>query len=142
MTVGAVIKRAEAVLPGIPAPEGEDDPRWQAMILLADFIPTEPEAIWTFVERWGKHPNEDLRAGVACVLLEHLLEYHFGLIFPRAERLALKSKRFSFTLAMCSKFGTTKEPINTARFEQSKEKLRKPVGCSRHLSQKTGKRRR
>jgi uncharacterized protein (DUF433 family) len=76
------ILAAEALLPGKPAPKGENDPRWQAMLKVGDFIESEPEAIWPFVLKWGSLPNEeDLSAAVATILLEHLLRDHFDLIF-------------------------------------------------------------
>ncbi len=48
------IHRAEAILPGMPAPDGACDPRWQAIIRVADFIETHPEEVWQFAHRWGK----------------------------------------------------------------------------------------
>jgi hypothetical protein len=52
MTVQEAIARAEAVLPGHVAPEGESDPRWQAVIAVAEFIESDPEAEWSFALRW------------------------------------------------------------------------------------------
>ena len=49
--------------PGVPAPARAHDPRWQAMIAIADFIPSEPEPVWTFVERWGKTPQRRFAFG-------------------------------------------------------------------------------
>ena len=77
MTVHEAIENAEAILPGVAAPEGQEDPRWQAIIAVAGFIEDEPELVWTFVERWGQYPDEDLRAAIATCLLEHLLEAAF-----------------------------------------------------------------
>lgn len=52
MTVRKAIAEAESILPGRKSPEGRKDPRWQAIIEIGMFIPTEPEAVWNFVERW------------------------------------------------------------------------------------------
>jgi hypothetical protein len=82
------------------------------------FVRTEPEALWEFVERWGKHPSEDLRMAIATCLLEHLLEYHFNLLFPRVERLARTSNRFAETLNWCYKFGQAEEKRNSARLDR------------------------
>jgi hypothetical protein len=101
MTVNEAIKNAEAILPGVASPEGQNDPRWQAIIAVADFIDDEPEAIWSFVERWGQHPDEDVRAAIATCLLEHLLERHFDLVFPRVKGLAESNEQFARTVAMC-----------------------------------------
>ncbi len=84
--VQRAIARAERILPGTPAPEGKRDPRWQAIIRVGEFIETQPEAVWQFTHRWGKHAQRDLRSAVATCLLEHLLEHHFDLMFPRVRQ--------------------------------------------------------
>ena len=75
--VHQAIQKADALLPGRPVRDGED-PRWQAIIEIGDFIKSEPEAVWSFIARWGGHPQDDLRDAIACCLLEHLLEFHFA----------------------------------------------------------------
>jgi len=117
MAVTEAIRRANSILPGRPAPDGQLDPRWQAIITVGQFIETEPERIWPFVERWGKHPNADLRMAIATCLLEHLLEHHFALLFPRVERQVSRSKRFADTLSHCALFGQAKTPRNAARLD-------------------------
>src|SRR4051812_16582633 len=93
--VGVVeaIREADALLPGVPADEGQD-PRWQAIIAVGEFTESDPAAVWAFICRWGTHTQEDLRDAVATCLLEHLLEYHFAAYFPQVERLALADPRF------------------------------------------------
>lgn len=118
MTVAEAIERAEAVLPGIEASDDEEDPRWQAIIAVGAFIEDEPDPVWSFVERWGKHTNEDLRQAIATCLLEHLLEHHFVTMFPRVKREAHGSRLFAATVAMCSRFGQAKEPKNAAKLDQ------------------------
>jgi hypothetical protein len=123
MSVQDAIRVAEALLPGEPAPEGEKDPRWQAIIAVADFVPTEPEAVWEFVRAWGSHPQEDLRDAIACCLLEHLLEYHCATIFPLVEKLALKDPLFGDMFLRCWKFGQSDEPANAERFDALRQRL-------------------
>lgn len=118
MNVREAIENAEAILPGMVAPEGQEDPRWQAIIAVGNFVEDEPESVWTFVERWGQHPDEDLRTTIATCLLEHLLEYHFDLIVPRVEHLARSTSYFAQTVRMCSLFGEAKRPENTTRLNQ------------------------
>jgi hypothetical protein len=125
VAVKRAIACAERILPGTPAPEGKRDPRWQAIIRLGEFIETEPEALWPFVNRWGKHANADLRGAVATCLLEHLLECHFELLFPRVRRTALQSARFADTVAGCWRLGRAKEPKNAARFKRLENQLRR-----------------
>jgi hypothetical protein len=117
VTVDQAINRATAILPGTPAPDGELDERWQAIIEVGEFIETDPEPIWAFVSHWGCHSEWDLRAAIATCLLEHLLEHHFSRIFPRAEALALADSNFADTISQCSKFGQTEVPENARRFD-------------------------
>jgi hypothetical protein len=112
------IRRAERILPGTAAPDGEEDPRWQAIIHVGYFVETQPEEVWAFVQRWGKHPNADLRTAIATLLLEHLMEHHFDLIFPCVEREVRTSKRFRDALKQCWKFGQAKKPHNASRIDR------------------------
>lgn len=115
MNVNEAIARAEAILPGREAAEGERDPRWQAVIAVGEHVESDPEPVWTFVERWGTHPDDDLRSAIATCILEHLLEYHFDLIFPRMEQLAKSNPVFARTVANCWLFGQSELPENAAR---------------------------
>jgi hypothetical protein len=64
MSVHAAIRRAEQLLPGEAAAEGED-PRWQAIIGVGKHIEMRPEVVWGFVRKWGCHTDNDLRQAVA-----------------------------------------------------------------------------
>jgi hypothetical protein len=77
------------------------DPRWQALFVIKDFLETDPEPIWEFMVRWGRNRSQDLRAGIACVLLEHHLPLHFDEYFPRVRELARQDARFAWTLSIC-----------------------------------------
>ena len=121
--VRRAITRAEALLPGLPAPEGKTDRRWQAIMRVADFIESRPEEVWQFCLRWGKHPQADLRAAVACVLLEHLIEQHFDLIFPRLGRAATESVRFADTIRSCWCFLPEKQPEKYERVKRLQRRL-------------------
>lgn len=118
MTVTEAIRQANMLLPGRAAPDGQTDPRWQAIIAVGEFVKSDPDAVWRFTRRWGSHRNADLRTAIATCLLEHLLERHFDLVFPRVERLARTSKHFGDTVACCWKFGQAKRPRNAARLER------------------------
>lgn len=50
--------------------------RWQAMIVIGEYIETDPARVWPIVEHYGQSDDEDMRAAVATVLLEHALGYH------------------------------------------------------------------
>ena len=123
MTVVQAITRAEKILPGKPAPKGKKDARWQAIIKVGEFIETNPEEVWAFVEKWARHPQADLRAAIATCLLEHLIEYHFDLVFPCVEAAAAKSRRFADTFCQCRKFGQAKKPANASRMDRLEKRL-------------------
>ena len=130
-TIQTALAKAEKLLPGTPT---SDDPRWQAMLeLQADFIQSNPEEIWQFVLRWGKHPQTDLRDAVACCLLEHLLEHHFLLLFPRVCAAAQASPRFADTLRRCYWMGEAAWPPNAAALDQlaGEKRLRFRPRCER-----------
>jgi hypothetical protein len=48
MTVFDAIAEAESLLHAKPVRKGED-PRWQAIIKVGEFIKSEPEVIWAFI---------------------------------------------------------------------------------------------
>ena len=77
---------------------------WQAVIEVGRFIESDPEPVWQFVRQWGNCPQEDVAAAIACCLLEHLLEHHFDLIFPRVEKAAKEDPLFACTLSRCWTF--------------------------------------
>jgi hypothetical protein len=118
MTVQEAIAAAEQILPGHAAPDGVLDPRWQAIIEIGHFAPQEPEAVWPFVLKWGSHEDEDLSAAIATCLLEHLLEYHFDLIFPRVEAAAKSNVWFARTTTQCGKFGEAEQPRRAEQFDR------------------------
>jgi hypothetical protein len=122
MGVAEAIRDADALLPGVPADEGQD-PRWQAIIAVAEFIESDPAAVWEFIRRWGGHPQEDLRDAVATCLLEHLLEYHFAGYFPQVEQLAVADPLFGDTFRRCWQFGQALEPGNAERYTALAERL-------------------
>lgn len=115
MGVREAIREADALLPGTPAEEGRD-PRWQAIIAVGEYVESEPETVWGFIERWGGHPQEDLRDAIATCLLEHLLEHHFAAFFPRGEHAAFADPLFGDMFRRCWRFGQALEPPNAARF--------------------------
>jgi len=123
VTVEEAIVAAESILPGHAAPEGAIDPRWQAIIAVADFIEAEPEQVWTFILRWGSSPDADLRMAVATCLLEHLLEYHFDQFISRVEDKADREPLFADTVTHCWKFGLAEEPTRAGRLERLKNRL-------------------
>jgi len=99
MSVSAAIEKAKATLSCQPVEEGRD-PRWQAIIDVSEFLGSDPESIWTFIEEFHETQDEDLQAALATCLLEHLIEDHPE-YRRRAEDLAAKSPQFDRMLEMC-----------------------------------------
>jgi len=99
MSVSAAIEKAKATLGCRPVVEGRD-PRWQAIIDLSEYLGSDPEPIWKFIEDLRDTQDEDLQAALATCLLEHLIEQH-PQYRVRAESLAAKSPEFRQILKMC-----------------------------------------
>jgi len=124
MAVRDAIAAADRVLPGEATLEGEQDPRWQAIIEVSEFIRTDREEVWAFIGKWGCHPDADLRMAVSTCLLEHFLEYHFEDYIARVEELALRDHCFADTVSHSSEFGRTELPQNRTRFANLKQRIR------------------
>ena len=128
-TVSEVIAEAENTLRSMhgPAAEGQEDPRWQAVIAVARFIESHPLEVWNFACRWGCSCDEDLRSAIATCALEHLLEHHFELIFPRVRALANESPLFAATVRLCWSFDGDMPRANAAKLRALQESLRHVV---------------
>lgn len=124
MSVTDAIAAAERMLPGTTAAEGCEDPRWQAIIGLADFIESDPDAVWAFVEKWGCHDDEDLRGAISTCLLEHFLEYRFEDYIARVEALARSNRNFANTVSSAWEFGRSEIPTNQKRLDALKKETR------------------
>jgi hypothetical protein len=86
--------------------DADNDCRWQALIVVGESVESDPEAVWQVVCEHGASEDEDMRSGVATVLLEHLLEHHFDAYFPRLKgRIEAGSPLLADTLGLCWPFG-------------------------------------
>ena len=115
MTVLQAIRKAERILPGKVAPDGQTDPRWQAIMRVEEHIQEQPDEVWRFARKWGTHANADLRTAIAVLLVEHLLAFHFSRIFPLASEACRQSARFADTLSRCWALGQAQRPQNMRR---------------------------
>ena len=132
ISVKRAIANAERILPGVPAVEGKRDRRWQAIICVGQFIQTHPEEVWTFTRKWAKHPQWDLRAAIACCLLEHLIEEHFDLLFPKVEAECRTSPRFASTYRICCAYVRRSLPQHEARLLRlDRAIVQKRIGSSK-----------
>ena len=127
MTAQEAIDRAEALLPGSAAPEGEIDLRWQAIIAVAEFVEREPEVVWPFAWRWGCSEDADLRMAIATCVLEHLLEHHFDAFISRVEEAARGDSFFARTVCSCWTFGRSDETSRAARLDRLNASLARQI---------------
>ena len=116
MTVHDAIRNANSLLPGTPVDVGED-PRWQAIIEIGQYLESQPQPVWEFICRWGAFPQDDLRNAIASCLLEHILEHHFLEYFPRVEEMVSAEPSFAYTFLQCWQFGQAEEPDNSKRWQ-------------------------
>jgi hypothetical protein len=124
LTVDEAIRYAETVLPGKAEDKGPHSTRrWQAVILIGEFIEQEPSAVWDFIAKWGCHRRTDLSVAIAVCLLEHLLEHHFTKFFPKVRKLALTNRYFAMTYRGVWKFGQSKMPANSAKLDRLRKRL-------------------
>ena len=79
----------------------DNDCRWQALIVVGEFIETAPEIVWEVAQTYGQSEDDDMRMGVACVLLEHLLDQHELRYRSQVDELASQSPLFAETLSIC-----------------------------------------
>lgn len=121
MALRDVVSSAERVL--VTASRGgEVDPRWQAILEVAEFIQTSPDEVWNFVRRWGTEGDDDVRAAIATCVLEHLLEHHFDRFFPLVQQ-AVADPRFADTFSLCWMYGQSAQPSNRTQFEQLRKSI-------------------
>lgn len=133
LSVKQAITEAEKLLPGVPAPDDESDPRWQAIIEVGEYIETEPDEVWRFILKWGKHPCDDARMAVATCLLEELLGYNFKEYFPKVKEECKRSKLFIDTFKCCWALGQTDEQENLKAFKALKREYGDDFSSSGNL---------
>jgi hypothetical protein len=105
--------------------------RWQALIVVGEFVQVDPRRVWQVIKRYGVSPDDDMRSGVACILLEHLLEHHFAAYFPHVKRLALSNPLFGDAFLQCWLFGQSETPSNAKQFKALAMAIRRTRSCSR-----------
>lgn len=90
---------------------------------VAEFIVEEPEPVLEFALHWAGTDDEDLRSAIACCVIEHLLEHHFELVFPRIEATARADRNVASAVQTCWRFGASELPPNAARLRSLQNEL-------------------
>ena len=94
------------------------------IMAVLQYLPEQTEEVWVFIRQWGSHEEDDLRAAIATCLLEHLLDAHFDLIFPRLETAAIDDFRFADTISSCWILIAKEHPDRLARFNRVLDRCR------------------
>lgn len=77
--------------------------RWQATIVVGEYIESAPLRVWAVARRLACSPNPDIRAASTTVLLEHLLELQHRLIIPLfVAELDRGHRRFASAVRRCA----------------------------------------
>jgi hypothetical protein len=85
-------------------PDTDNDCRWQAAIVIGEFIDTAPDKVWDVIVEHSDSNDADLRTAVGTVLLEHLLQRHGARFRPLVDQLAHRSPRFAEMCRVRSNF--------------------------------------
>jgi len=126
-------------------PDQNNKIRWRTLSMISCYIKPFPSKLWPFIVNYGTARSKDLRLGVACCLLEHLLEHHFESYFSRIEKLLYKDSRFIYTLQNSRSFITAEqrcmldrmleEDTNHTKWTHDKLLSRAFIPAPRHESQ-------
>ena len=99
-------------------PDISERVRWGTLTLLGDYAESNPAQLWPVVVKWNTPRSRDIRAGIACCILEHILSHHSSPYFQRAKRVIEDgNRRFGLTLAYCYKTGQSVKSKNAKRFD-------------------------
>ncbi|MCZ6837108.1 MAG: hypothetical protein O7G85_15140 [Planctomycetota bacterium] len=61
--------------------------RWQSILVIEEFIESDPDAVWEVASQYGESDDEDMRVAIGVNLLETLFEHDFDTYFPRVSRI-------------------------------------------------------
>jgi hypothetical protein len=73
----------------------DNECRWQAAIVIAEFIDSSPDKVWDIIVRHADRDDPDLRTAVGTVLLDPLIQRHGAAFGPLVDQLAQRSGRFA-----------------------------------------------
>lgn len=83
----------------------DSDCRWQAIIIIGEFLNTRQEDIWKIIITFGSSDNGDIRTAIATVLLEHFFEENSNLFDIKFETISHEiskgNKNLINTLSIC-----------------------------------------
>lgn len=80
--------------------------RWQSLIIIGEYINNYSDEIYNIIIKYGSSEDEDMRAAIATVLLEHLLEKDFKKYFSLYKNISKNNLLLLDTLSICWVNGT------------------------------------
>ena len=82
--------------------------RWQATIVIGEFIETQPDRVWRVARALGQSAKADVRVASSTVLLEHLLQHYPTRMASLFEReLMSGDRRLASAISFCGNLGKT-----------------------------------
>jgi hypothetical protein len=89
------------------------DVRNRAVCSLNPFLKTFPDDVWSIIEKYSNSPDREMRAAIACCLLEHIFEEDFRKYFGKVKKIihkgGTKGRRMLDTLDTCWYFDNETE---------------------------------
>lgn len=83
----------------------DNDCRWQAGIIVGDYIEDCPSEVWEVMLEYGPDADDDMLDLLGTVVLEHILERHFDEFFVRIEQRILAGEAWLRNVLMrCWKY--------------------------------------
>jgi hypothetical protein len=102
--------------------------RWQATIVIGEFIRTKRDLVWSVAKRLATSPNPDIRMASATLLLEHLLQQHTSDMIPKFKaELALGDRRFRESVGHCWNLGDSRTRARIQRLLDTVKRSNRPL---------------
>jgi len=101
--------------------DSDSDCKWQAFISVSNFMATKPDECWEIIKTFGNSEDQDTRAAVATVLLEHYFEINPHLFDEKfrdyKSKIADGHRNLLATLKLCrSEWGNDLNNLKVQRF--------------------------
>lgn len=79
--------------------------RWKILTLLGNYSEQYPNILWPIIIKWGQSNISDIRNGIACCVLEHVLQYHKSKYIKRINKIVIEGSWYmKDTLDRCWRF--------------------------------------
>jgi hypothetical protein len=94
------------------------DEIWQEAIRLAEYLDREPDRVFAIAMKALSIAREaDTLDALATCIIEHILERNFSYFDHIEKEINRGNGRMIYALAMCRKFGESRNDVNAQRWE-------------------------